>query len=289
MTRETEFYLFGRSTYYASHADQRFPYCLYVPEAAARRALEAGTRLPLAVIVHGTDRAVELYRETFIPFADATGCVLLLPLFPAGIGEKGELHGYKYLSSHGVRYDEVLLGMVDDVAEQVPVQSERFLLTGFSGGGHFAHRFLYAHPERLSAVAIGAPGIVTLLDETLPWPAGVGGVRDVLGHPVDAAAVARVAVQVAVGGDDVETWEIAARPEDPFFIAGVNDDRTDRQGRIVALRDSLRAAGASVRHDVVPGAAHDAVLVFPVVRDFFAAHLAAEAAPHGDPEPPGAP
>lgn len=289
MKRESEFYLFGRSTYYASQVDQRFAYCLYVPEGAARRALTNGTRLPLAVIVHGTDRAVELYRETFIPFADAVGCVLLLPLFPAGIGAQGELHGYKYLSSHGVRYDEVLLGMVDELAEQVPVQSERFLLTGFSGGGHFTHRFLYAHPERLAAAAIGAPGIVTLLDQELPWPAGVKDARKTFGRPVDAEAVIRVPIQVAVGGDDTETWEIGARPEDPFYIPGVNDETANRQQRMVALRDSLLAAGAHVQHDVVPGVGHDAVLVFPVVRDFFAAVLDAGSAPMGGPERPGAP
>ncbi|MGY6497045.1 MAG: hypothetical protein ACXIUP_02340, partial [Microcella sp.] len=199
MTRESEFYLFGRSTYFASRADQRFPYCLYVPESATRRALETGERLPLAVIVHGTDRAVELYRETFIPFADASGCVLLLPLFPAGIGEPGELHGYKYLAWDGVHYDQVLLDMVDEVAEQVPVDAERFLLTGFSGGGHFTHRFLYAHPERVRAAAIGAPGIVTLLDAERSWPAGIADAEATIGRAIDPATVAGVPVQVAVG------------------------------------------------------------------------------------------
>lgn len=287
MTRENEFYLFGRSTYYASRIDQRFPYCLYVPEAAARAALAEGRRLPLAVIVHGTDRAVELYRETFIPFADAAGCVLLLPLFPAGIGEPGELHGYKYLVAGDVHYDRVLLDMVDEVAEQVPVDAEKFLLTGFSGGGHFTHRFLYAHPERVRAAAIGAPGIVTLLDAGLSWPAGIGGAEAVLGHAIDPTAVARVPIQLAIGGDDVETWEIGATPADPFYIAGVNDEGVTRQARAHALADSLRAAGASVQHDVVPGAAHDAVLVFPVVRDYFARLLGVESPTTADARPGG--
>lgn len=270
MRREDEFYLFGRSTYYASLADQRFSYCLYVPEAAARAAIAEGRRLPLAVIVHGTDRTVELYRDVFAPFADATGTILLLPLFPAGMVEPDDLHGYKYLAAHGIRYDLVLLAMIEEAAERVPIDGDRFLLTGFSGGGHFTHRFLYAHPERLAAAAIGAPGIVTLLDAGLPWPAGVGGAEDLLGRAVDAAAVARVPIQIAVGGDDTETWEIGATEADPFFIRGVNDVGIDRQTRARALGASLTSAGAIVRHDVVPGAAHDAVLVFPVVREFLA-------------------
>jgi len=273
MSRESDFYLYGRSTYFASRADQRFPFCLYVPEAAARRARTTGERLPIAVIVHGTDRTVELYRDVFAPFADATGCVLLLPLFPAGIGRPGDLHAYKYLASGGVRYDEVLLAMVDEAAELVPIDAERFLLTGFSGGGHFTHRFLYAHPERVRAASIGAPGVVTLLDESRAWPAGVGGADVILGRPVDVDAVVRVPVQLAIGGDDVETWEIEVDPGEPFHIPRVNDRGVDRQRRMAALRASLEAAGATVSHDVVPGAAHDAVLVFPVVLDFFARAL----------------
>jgi len=279
VNREQQLYLLGRSTYFASRDDQRFPFCLYVPEAAARSALAEGRRLPLAVIVHGTDRAVELYRETFIPFADRTGCALLLPLFPAGIGEEGELHGYKYLVFHGVHYDQVLLAMVEQAAEMVPIDPQRFLLTGFSGGGHFTHRFLYAHPERLAAAAVGAPGIVTLLDAGRNWPAGVAGAERVIGRAVDPAAVAKVPIQLAVGGADTETWEIGAAPHEPFFIAGVNDVGVDRQSRMLALRDSLEAAGATVRHDVVPGASHDAVLVFPVVLDFFTEVVTASKAP----------
>ena len=46
---------------------------------------------------------------------------------------------------------------------------------GFSGGAQFAHRFLYIHPGRLRAVSLGAPGLVTMLDETRAWWVGTGG------------------------------------------------------------------------------------------------------------------
>lgn len=287
MSRERDFYLYGRSTYYASRIDQRFPYCLYVPEEAVRLALNEGTTLPLAVIIHGTDRSVELYREAFVSFADQTGCALLLPLFSAGIGRAGELHGYKYLVADGIRYDEIVLSMVDEVAELVPIDSSRFLLTGFSGGGHFTHRFLYAHPERILAAAVGAPGVVTLLDDSMPWPAGIADAANVLGREVDPRQVALVPIQLAVGGADTETWEIDVEPDEPFYIPGVNDVGVDRQTRMIALRDSLLRAGATVQHDVVPGVAHVADLVFPVVRDFFARVLARRQSEQPGPAPEG--
>ena len=34
---------------------------------------------------------------------------------------------------------------------------QRFALFGYSGGGHFVHRFFMLHPQRLWALSIGAP------------------------------------------------------------------------------------------------------------------------------------
>src|SRR5690606_39266483 len=97
-------------------------------------------------------------------FARAHRVVVLAPLFPAGMTEPGELSSYKLIRHGGIDYDRVLLGMVAEVAARYRLAGERFYLHGFSGGGHFAHRFLYLHPERLAGVSIGAPGIVTLID-----------------------------------------------------------------------------------------------------------------------------
>lgn len=61
------------------------------------------------------------------------------------------------------QFDHVLLAMVDEIAP-LPLAAGRFLMHGFSGGGHFAHRFFSLHPRRLLGASIGAPGMVTLLD-----------------------------------------------------------------------------------------------------------------------------
>lgn len=52
-------------------------------------------------------------------------------------------------------------------------------MAGFSGGGQFAHRFLYLQLERLHAVSTGAPGRITMLDENWKWPAGIKDVFEV--------------------------------------------------------------------------------------------------------------
>ena len=70
--------------------------------------------------------------------------------------------GFKYMREGDIRYDRVLLAMVDEVAQKLETRFDRFMMFGFSGGGHFVHRFFYLHPGRLLAASIGSPGAVTL-------------------------------------------------------------------------------------------------------------------------------
>ena len=260
-------YDFGRTTIHACQADPRFSWCAYVPEDYD----EAGSeRYRLMVAVHGTMRDMAAYRDDFIPFAEKTRSIVLAPLFPAGITSPGELSSYKLLTPPVVRYDEVLLAMVAEVQARYRVAGERFSLYGFSGGGHFAHRFYYLHPQRLSAVSIGAPGIVTLLDFEHDFWVGVRDFEAVMGRPIDLDAMRRVAVQMVVGGDDNETWEITLAQGSPLWredgaIAGV-----DRQQRLRALKSSFENHGIAVRHDTVPGFAHRHIGLVPAVSDFLA-------------------
>ena len=65
------------------------------------------------------------------------------------------------------QFDQILLDMIDDMAKRYPgVETDKFFLFGHSGGGQFVNRFLFAHPEKLRACAIGAPGRPTFLNRT---------------------------------------------------------------------------------------------------------------------------
>ncbi|MGE0718724.1 MAG: PHB depolymerase family esterase, partial [Alphaproteobacteria bacterium] len=215
---EKAFYGRGKTTVYACRADQRFSYCCYVPKAH-----EAGDRrLPLLVAVHGTGRGMTAYRDAFAAFAERHGVVVLAPLFPAGITSPDDLNSYKFLRAGDLHYDAVLLAMVAEAGQRWRVDTERFALFGFSGGGHFAHRFFFLHPERLSAVSIGAPGVVTLLDFDHDFWVGVRDFEKVFGKPVDLDAMRRVAVQMVIGGNDTETWEITIRPDSPRWMPGAD-------------------------------------------------------------------
>lgn len=273
MTRTSELaseraHFVGGTPFFASQHDQRLFYALYVPKDHTPES----EPLPLVVIQHGTGRSAELYRDRWKPFAIEHRCVVLTPLFPAGLIEPGELHSFKFLEYRGIRFDEELLHIVDEVGERFNVQTDKFFLHGFSGGGQFAHRFFYAHPGRLTGVSIGAPGRITQLDDSLPWWLGTGGFAERFGIEIDLPALRRVPVQMVVGGADTDTWEIN-NPGGPNWMEGVERTGRTRIERLETLRDNFVANGIEVRFDVVPGAAHQGSAVIPVVQDFAAGLL----------------
>ena len=256
----------GFTPWMTSRANPRFPFSLYVP-----KAISANEPPPLLVLIHGTTRK-DWMRDSFRDFAERSGTVLLAPLFPVGAAAADDVHGYKWIDAHGMRFDLLLLDMIDQAAETWPLATNRFALFGYSGGGQFAHRFLYLHPHRLTALSIGAPGNVTLPDSDRPWPAGVRGLKERFGVDFDPDAVRAVPIHLVVGGADTETWEIAKSPGDPVYIGGVNDESTTRIAKLKRLRDALDALGASTRLDVVEGAAHHGPAMAPAVTGWLASH-----------------
>lgn len=247
-------YDFGRTAVYACQADQRFSYCLYVPPSL--RSAEARSRAEVLVVVHGTERANQGLRDMFAPLADALDVMVLAPLFPGGIGQVGERDAYKYLEGAGVRYDLVLLQMLDEVSDRYGVPTGRVMLFGFSGGAHLAHRFLYLHPERLSAVSVCAPGSTTRLDPERDWWVGVRDLRERFGSEIDLPAVRRVRIHLAVGREDLDTQEITHAPGGAYWMEGANDGGRTRVERLLSLARSLEAADVPCQVDVLEGVAH---------------------------------
>ncbi len=269
--KSLSYYQFGRTALFASRGDQRFSYCCYVPSSYE----EEGTqRYPLIVLIHGSRRNAETLRDQFAEFGEKHQCIALVPLFPCGIGEPGELHNYKHMEYQGIRFDQVLLDMVDEIAQLYRVDTERFLLQGFSGGGQFVHRFFYLHPHRLRGLSICAPGAVTLPDPTRPWWVGVSDLEQRFGWKMNVDAMRRVPVQMAVGGDDVETWEVTYTPESVHWMEGANDAGPTRIDRLRTLARAYESIGIRVRFDLVPGVAHMGQQLQGPVKEFLAEVLA---------------
>jgi len=228
--------LSGHTPWFAAQSDPRFAYSLYVPKDLR----DDEPPLELWVFVHGTGRRTVLYLDGFAELARARRAVVMTPLFPVGISGPDDVDNYKQLESGGVRYDDLLLSMVDEVGHRWNVETSTFFLHGFSGGGQFANRFALLHPERLRAVSIGAPGRTVLPTALLPVPG-----------------------QVVVGSLDDDPSDVAAITGNP-----------DAQGRLTqarALAEAFRELGTPVRFDVVEGVGHQGGAVLDEVRSFLSA------------------
>jgi len=272
--RRRQMYERGATPVYSCRADTRFSYCLYVPPSFD----EAPEAHRLVVAVHGSGRTMQTYRDRFAAFGQYRRCVILAPLFPVGPLGDGNPHGFKVLHEADVRYDLVLLAMVDEVAAMLGTRFPKFMLFGYSGGGHFAHRFYYLHPQRLHAVSVGAPGSVTLLDDSRDWWVGTRNVRALFGRGIDLDALRAVPVQLVVGAADTETWEINYPADSVQYQAGINDTGRTRIERLAALGANLTRHGIDAHHVIVPNVPHDGTKVLPQVQAFFETVLEGERA-----------
>lgn len=259
----------GATTIYAARADQRFSYTLYVPTS---RPITATTRIIASV--HGTGRMQALYRDMFADFCETHDCIAIAPLFPANVLQDGEMNGYKYIQEGTIRYDHIMLDMIAEVTERYGARGDQVMMFGFSGGGHFTHRFALLHPQRILAASVGAPGSVTLLDFEQPWWVGLRDAEARFGVSIDRAAFEGLPMHFVVGADDLDTWEITFREGDTRYMPGANDAGATRPERIRALAASFARAGAKTRVDEAPGAAHDVTAVIGYTKAFFADVLA---------------
>lgn len=259
-------YELGRTAAIACQADQRFSYCLYVPEAySAGNAAE--TRVLVAL--HGSDRGNAALRDLFVPLAEELNLIVLAPLFPIGIAQPYETDNYKYVAYEGIRFDHLVLAMMEEVGSRYRVDVKRVAMFGFSGGAHLSHRFLYLHPERLTAASICAPGSPTILDSSRDWWVGVRDTNERFGIEVDPRKIAEVAIHLAVGLDDKDTSEITHCEESPHWMHGANDAGATRVDRLRTLGESLEANGIGFKADYLASCGHNRDALAASAAEFF--------------------
>jgi pimeloyl-ACP methyl ester carboxylesterase len=251
----------GRSAVVAARRDPRISYCFYVP-TEYRRVWKFRN---LLLYIHGEGRRFQFLLNTLRPLARECGYLLVCPLFPANVLRDGNLSGYKYLKEGEIRYDELLLDIVAEFREVFAFEESRFLLGGFSGGAQFAHRFYYLYPEMLESVSIAAPGNVTLLDNDLEWPAGIGSISDVFGRQVDIDALKTVDVQLIVGDADTK---VSIEPEEDDGPGHPNSNDRNRIDRLRSLHESLLGHGIDSTLDFVPELGHSFGGLAPKIIEF---------------------
>ncbi len=119
------------------------------------------------VAVHGIRRGAYDQAILFASRAAEQGRSVIAPLF-----DEASWPRYQQVVRKG-RADLALIRLMDALRREGHWQTERFALTGFSGGAQFAHRFTLLHPYLVAELSVASAGWFTFPDEAV-FPYGLG-------------------------------------------------------------------------------------------------------------------
>lgn len=120
------------------------------------------------VVLHGISRNASLLSELFLPEAECSGRVIIVPHFEAGPWPDFQRPGQP------ARPDLALLALLTQIDVGRPARPVRIDLFGHSGGAQLAHRFAMLYPNLVGRLHLAAAGWYCLPDGSMPYPYGLG-------------------------------------------------------------------------------------------------------------------
>ena len=162
-------------------------------------------------------------------------------------------------------YDRIMLQILQEISDiWGSADISKVNLIGFSGGGQFAHRFFYLHPDRLKSVSIGAPGNATYLDPNQPWPLGTKDLAQLFDRATVVIERLRgVPIQLFIGSADT------------YHTVNYDGSRAElsRYGVLEKLHRNYTEIGLPHTFDVEPGIAHQGDLLLHLVQPMVLKYL----------------
>lgn len=239
----------GRIPAVSLKADQRCSYGVYVPAKAIRRGVHDG--VPIIVFVSGHVQTQPPYKMQVL--ADEVGAILFHPYFPSNLSGEVDESAYCHLESDGIRYDLLLLKMLDEFSNRFSVNIGRFYMCGGSGGAQFVHRFLLMHAEKVAGASVIAPASITRAGSPAPWWVGLADCKQRFGYDPDLTPIKSMPIQIVVGEEDLsETGGLSGR----HWMDEAVDMGENRFERALKLVDDLRELGADLELTIVPEVGH---------------------------------
>ena len=236
-------------------ADSRQTYWLYRPPGG-------GAGAPVLVSVHGISRNAAVHAQSLRALAAAYDMVVVAPLFA-----RDRFPDYQRLGRvrRGERADLMLLAILGEVRRLTSARTGRIFLTGFSGGAQFAHRFAFAHPARVAALAVCAAGWYSFPDTEARFPRGLRLADGLPGVTFEPARFLRIPAIALVGARDIR--QDGSLNMALGIVSQQGSNRVERAARwIAALQEAARAHGLATRYELA---------LLPRVRHSYAQAVAA--------------
>lgn len=211
---------------------------------------------PVLVAVHGIGRDHNALMSALSGEAQRNGYTLIAPVF-----DERNFNDYQRLGRSGLgeRSDLALNLILADAELLLGIKGPMHLL-GFSGGAQFAHRYVYAWPDRFHTVTLVAAGWYTSLSSRRQFPIGQATTPRLEGLEFDASALLRTPTHVLVGENDTER-DPALRKRD-WLDRRQGRDRLARARwfhRQLVRRSSRLSLDVDHQLTVLPNCGHDVV------------------------------
>lgn len=150
------------------------------------------------IAVHGIRREAREQVELLAEQVRLQGRVVIAPVFDAERWPR-----YQQAVVRG-RADKALLRLWSELHGEGIIQAERFILSGFSGGAQFAHRFALLQPQLIERLIVSSAGWYTFPDEAA-YPYGLApppGRRAVDALQGNLPAFLQIPITVTIGDRD---------------------------------------------------------------------------------------
>lgn len=211
---------------------------------------------PILVAVHGISRDHNALMSALSTEAQRNGYTLIAPIFNERI-----FGDYQRLGRSGLgeRADLALNAILDDAKLLLDINGPKHLL-GFSGGAQFAHRYVYAWPDRFQTVTLVAAGWYTSFSSQRRFPMGQASTPRLEGLTFDASSLLRTPTHVLIGENDTKR-DSALRKRDSLDRRQGRDRlaRARWFHRELVRRSSRLLLDIDHRLTVLPNCGHDVV------------------------------
>jgi len=138
---------------------------------------------PIVFVMHGTLRNGETYREPWIPLAEPTGALVVVPEF--SLEHYRDTTTYQFgnmRTKSGELIEEskwtfaAIEHLFDDLKERTGSQQEKYFVFGHSAGAQFVHRMVLFQPNsRIGLAVVANAGSYTFPDFAIQFPYGLKG------------------------------------------------------------------------------------------------------------------
>lgn len=125
------------------------------------------------VAVHGISRNVGEIAMRFAIHPAFSRMTIIAPLFTEE--RFGRFQELRARHPDQTPADAGLIRLLDKLAPELGITTDRFALFGFGGGAQMAHRFAMFHPQRVSRLCAASADWYSMPRTDLPYPYGIGG------------------------------------------------------------------------------------------------------------------